>query len=288
MRSFSINELEKYTGIKAHTIRIWERRYDLLQPERTPGNFRMYTIDQLKKILHVALLNKNGHRVSELSKIPLTGIEDKVTSLSTDQSRWQKAINELTINMFTVEPESFKWLLDELLIVWPIDVVMEKIIGPFLEVTGLFWIWKREYEEHLVITAIRKKITLGIETLPMVKSNGSSVLLFLPDSKQVDLGLLYTNYFLKRRGIRVIYMGTEVTQNHITKLLRVHQPQFIYTYLSKQTNFKKDSLVKFLNDHAPGTTLVVGAYAEDGNEAGDAMPATQALDYLVANIHRGI
>ncbi len=107
VKSFTINDLERFSGVKAHTIRVWERRYALLKPIRSPGNFRLYTLDELKKILNTALLKKNGFGISGLSKILDTDIEDKVGLLSNDYNKWQKAINDLAINRYTVEPRIF-------------------------------------------------------------------------------------------------------------------------------------------------------------------------------------
>jgi DNA-binding transcriptional MerR regulator len=156
MKSFTINDLERFSGIKAHTLRIWERRYSLVTPGRSSGNFRLYTLEELKKILDIALLQKNGYRISVLSKISSEDIKDKIEHLSIDYIKWQKAINDLTINMYTIEPESFEKNLDELLLNWPIDILMEKIIFPFLYITGLLWSGNKLDEEHLVVTAIRK------------------------------------------------------------------------------------------------------------------------------------
>ena len=155
---FTIKDLERFSGIKANTLRVWERRYALLTPVRTATNFRVYTLGELKKVLDIALLTKNGHRISGLSKIHPTALEDKIGLLSNDHNKWQKAINDLTINMYTVEPESFEWVLDELLLLWPIEIVVEKIIYPFLHLTRLLWIGNKLCEEHLVVTAIRKKL----------------------------------------------------------------------------------------------------------------------------------
>lgn len=284
-KSFTINDLERFSGIKAHTLRIWERRYALLQPIRSAGNFRVYTLDELKKILDIALLNKNGYRISGLSKTDPSVIKDKVRLLPFEYNKWQKAINDLTIQMYTFDPGSFEWILDELLLIWPIDILVEKIIYPFLKTTRLLWVGNKLCEEHLVVTAIRKKLILAIETAPLLNKPEKTILLFLPDSKQLDLGLLYGNYFLKKRGIHVLYLGTDVSIQNLKSIFYVHPPKFIFTYLSLHHHFPTHKLLECMDTYAPTSKLIIGKYTLDEDDPGIIpnmvqLPYQEALDYL--------
>ncbi len=286
-KGFTINDLERFSGVKAHTLRVWERRYALLKPIRTPSNFRLYTLEELKKILNIALLKKNGYRISRLSKMLDTDIEDKVGLLSNDYDKWQKAINDLTINIYILEPDSFEWVLDELLLKWPIEILIEKIIFPFLKITGLLWIGNKLCEEHLVVTAIRKKLILAIESAGLIAKGDKTVLLFLPDSKQLDLGLLYSNYFLKRRGIYVLYMGTDVTIQNLKNIFLVRPPTFVFTYLQQNNHFPISQLLECMNLYAHDARLIIGEYCSEytaplfsGNLI--KMNYTEALDFLHA------
>ncbi len=263
MRNFTINDLERFTGVKAHTLRIWERRYDILQPERTAGNFRLYSVGQLKKILNIALLNQNGYKISRLANTSDEIVENTIKSLLEDHSKWQKSINELTVCMYMPDPTCFEEVLDQLFLTWPIDVVMEKIIFPFLSTTALLWTGTKVYEEHIVVTSIRKKLFLAIETLPDTSKSTESILLFLPDNKQLDLGLLYCNYFLKRRGMHVIYFGIEVSFQHLQQFLTLHAPRYIFTYLPQITHFPITKLLECMEQHAPQAKFIIGEYAID-------------------------
>ncbi len=286
MRNFTINDLERFTGVKAHTLRIWERRYDILQPDRTPGNFRLYKLDQLKKILNIALLNKNGYKISRLSKITDDVVEHTVTGLSKDHNKWQKGINDLTIHMYSADPRSFEGVLDELVSSWPIEIVMEKIICPFLHTTSLLWRGNKLYEEHLVVTSIRKKLFLAIESLPATEENADTVLLFLPDNKQLDLGLLYGNYFLKSRGVHVDYFGTDVTLPNLQHYLNFHTPKYIFTYLPQITHFPTKQLLAYMEVNAPDTIFIIGDYATERAPVSNAnfmqMNFAEALEYIEA------
>lgn len=286
MKNFTINDLERFTGVKAHTLRIWERRYDILQPERTPGNFRLYTVDQLKKILNIALLNKNGYKISHLADTSEDIIENAITSLSNDHNKWQKAINDLTVCMYDPNPNCFEEILDQLFLNWPIDTVMEKIIFPFLSTTSLFWTGNKAYEEHIVVTSIRKKLFLAIESLQDTSKSTESVLLFLPDNKQLDLGLLYCNYYLKRRGMNVIYFGIDVSLQHLQRYLTVHTPKYIFTYLPQITHFPTKQLLECMEQHAPDAKFIIGGYAIERAPVSDAnlmqMNYAEALEFLDA------
>jgi len=263
MKNFTINDLERFSGIKAHTLRIWERRYSLVQPIRSPGNFRLYTLEELKKILNVALLKKNGYRISVLSKIDSKNIEHKIEHLSNDYIKWQKAVNDLTINMYTKEPESFEWVLDELLLNWPIEILIEKIIFPFLTITRLLWTGNKLSEEHLVVTAIRKKLIFAIESSVLISNRAKTVLLFLPDSKQLDLGLLYTNYYLKRRGINVLYLGSDVTIQNLKSIFHALHLSYLFTYLPQNHSFPIEKLLQCMSLYAPDSKLIIGKYFDE-------------------------
>lgn len=260
MKNFTINDLERFSGIKAHTLRVWERRYALVHPGRSSGNSRLYTLDEVKKILNIVLLKKNGHRISVLAKTRTEDIEDKIEQLSNDYIKWQKALIDLTINMYSSEPGSFESILDDLLMNWPIDILIEKIIFPFLNITRLLWTWKKLNEEHLVVTAIRKKLIFAIESCDIIKNRNKTVLLFLPDNKQLDLGLLYANYFLKRRGIHVLYLGTDVTTSNLKSIFQVQPPSYVFTYLLPNHHLLPEQLLACLSIYAPNAKLIIAEY----------------------------
>ena len=256
---FTINDLERFSGIKAHTLRAWERRYTLLQPARASNNFRLYTLDELKKILNVALLKKNGYSISVLAHS--INIEDKIELLLNEDNKWQKAINDLTINMYLEDPESFEGLLHKLLLSWPIETLIEKIIFPFLKITNLLWTGHKLSEEHLVVTAVRKKLIVAIESVnPAIKSD-KTVLLFLPDTKQLDLGLLYSNFFLKRRGVHILYLGNDITIQNLKSIFQVHPPTYLFTYLPQNHQFPIEQLLTCMDVNAHYAKLIIGNYS---------------------------
>ena len=259
-----------------------------MQPGRTAGNLRLYTLEELKKVLNIALLKRNGYRISGLSKIHPKDMEAKVGLLSDDYDQWQRAINDLTINMYTLDPESFEWVLDELLLAWPIEIMIEKIIFPFLKITNLLWIGHKLCEEHLVVAAIRKKLILAIESVGFIPKADKTVLLFLPDTKQLDLGLLYGNYFLKKRGVHVLYMGNDITIQNLKSIFYVHPPTYIFTYLQQNHHFPIEQLLDCINLYAQYATLIIGGYSLEYatpifSDNLIQMSYAEALEFLIAH-----
>ena len=172
-----------------------------------------------------------------------------------------KRVNDLTINIYALDPESFEWVLDELLMTWPIDILIEKIIYPFLKLTKLLWIGHKLGEEHLLVTATRKKLILAIESSKTCDLNSRIVILFLPDSTQLDLGLLYSNFYLKSNGIHVIYLGNDVSVQNLKSIIYSSSPAFIFTYLHPHYHFGVDKLSECINTYSPETKLVIGSYS---------------------------
>ncbi|MEO7317169.1 MAG: MerR family transcriptional regulator [Ginsengibacter sp.] len=288
IKYFTIKDMERFSGIKAHTLRAWEHRYDLLKPARGSGNYRLYTLNQLKKILQIALLKKNGFRISFLSIMSDNDLEQKLKQLNDESDRQQLAINDLIINMYSVDPESFQFLLDELLFTWAINMLVEKVLFPFLKITNLLWIGHKRIEEHLVVTAIRKKLILAIETLTITVKSNKRVLLFLPDTKQLDLGLLYGNYYLKRRGVQIIYLGNDITIQNLKTFFYVYTPAYLFTYLPNNNRVLIKELLDCISLYDGDTKLVIGEYSlnKDHRSSNDKLIQInyeQALDFLYIN-----
>lgn len=257
MKSFSIKELEVLCGIKAHTIRVWELRYAALQPQRSNGNVRRYSIDELSKLSKLALLSNSGYRASYICKMTEDELQSIVRQLRQDNERMQRAICELIICMHKMDIRGFETQLDDCFLSWPAGTVIDEIIFPFLNKVGLLCKGRQLNEEHLVVTAIRKKLLWSIERLDVSRSNQKSILLFLSHEKQLDLLLLYLYYHLKKDGWEVIYLGVDISLKNLEELLSLKQTDFLLTYLSKKNPISLDELSSGLKRQAPGSKLLV-------------------------------
>ena len=204
MNDFTIRDLENLSGIKAHTIRIWEHRYSFLKPKRTDTNIRYYSNEELKVILNVALLNKYGYKISQIDKMSGQELNNKILSLNNPEAAQDKTIHELIRAMIDLDMDAFESALDDFIYSRGIDKAITQTIFPFMERVGLLWMTGHIHaaQEHLVSNIIRQKIMVGIEgTLPVAGAN-KLVMLFLPEGEHHELALLYTYYLLKSKGVK--------------------------------------------------------------------------------------
>jgi methanogenic corrinoid protein MtbC1 len=231
---FSIKDLENLSGIKAHTIRVWEHRYDFLKPHRTTTNIRFYRSQQLKTVLNISLLNKYGFKISQLNRMTPDELRSKVVSLVDKDARQQRLIHELISHMIDFDIESFEQVLDGCILENGIDRTITRIIFPFLERIGILWATNHidAAQEHLVSNVIRQKLIVGIERNAAVRRPGKTVLLFLPEGEHHELGLLYVYYLLKAHGVSVLYLGANLPIKDLESVCRQRKPDYLYCHLT--------------------------------------------------------
>lgn len=288
MKHFSIHDLEHFSGVKSHTLRIWERRYKFLLPERSAGGTRTYNLNELKQVLNFALLSKNGFRVSQLADMTEEMQAKKITQLPDPEDQCQKDINTLLLSLYGEQPEYFESILDKLSATWTLPRLIQHIIYPFLSITGLLWAGNKLYEEHFAVTATRKKLMLGIESINCNLPTKQTVLLFLQGTRQLDLGLLYSYYFLKTKGCQVLYLGNDVTIKNLQQAVKMGPPAFLFTYLPQSHEPDAGHLYDLMYNHAPASKMLVGTYANrccDGVQEGNLlyMNYPAALQYLLCS-----
>ena len=167
MNAFTIKDLENLSGIKAHTIRIWEQRYSLLSPQRTETNIRYYSNDELQKVLNIALLNKYGYKISHIDRMSMADMNEKILALSQAEAQQERIVNELISCMANIQIEEFEQLLDAYIRSKGIEKAIIQILFPFLERIGILWLTNHinPAQEHLVTNIIRQKLIVGIKVL---------------------------------------------------------------------------------------------------------------------------
>ncbi len=247
MNAFTIKDLENLTGIKAHTIRIWEQRYSFIKPQRTETNIRYYSNEELKIILNISLLNKYGFKISHIDKMRPEEIREKIVSLSSSQAQQERIINEMIQFMVDMDMDKFESMLDNYIMARGIDKTITQVIFPFLDRIGILWLTNHinPAQEHLVTNIIRQKLVVGIEGVFTHVQINKTVLLFLPEGEHHELGLLYMYYLLKNRGARVLYLGANVPMKDVEFVARLKKPDYLYSHLtSVGSNFNFD---KFLS-----------------------------------------
>jgi len=244
MNAFTIKDLENLSGIKAHTIRIWEKRYKFLKPRRSETNIRHYDSDELKTILNYALLNKNGYKISAIVEMSPESISEKVHSLNSFEAKHERMINSLLNAMVDMDGQLFEKVIDDHIRHHGIEESIKHLLFPFLQRIGILWMTDhvRVAQEHLVSNIIRQKLIKGIEDINIINTKENIVVLFLPDGEYHELGLLYVYYLLKVKGINIIYLGADVPIEELEYVCKIKQPRYIYTHLTSlpsRFNFEK-------------------------------------------------
>src|ERR1700759_951662 len=211
MNVFTIKALENLSGIKAHTIRIWEQRYNFLKPSRTDTNIRYYCNQELKTVLNISLLNKYGYKISHIDKMSEQELKSKLISLSDLEARQERLGNELIAHMIDLEIDAFERVLDHYVLTNGIDKAITQIVFQFLHRIGILWVTNHIHpaQEHLVSNIIRQKLVVGIEGAVTLRQVHRTILLFLPEGEHHELGLLYVHYLLRSHGARVLYLGAD-------------------------------------------------------------------------------
>ncbi len=262
MGQYSIKELERLSGIKAHTIRIWEKRYSLIEPERTDTNIRFYSDDDLKKIINVSVLNSHGIKISKIVGLSADELNIQVEKLSETKNEVEIPIDQLVMAMLDLDEEHFEDILAKDVKKYGFEKTVTGIIYPFLEKIGVLWLTGSvtPAHEHFITNLIRQKLISTIATLPIPPKNSHRAILFLPEGETHELGLLFHHYIARYNGFRTYYLGQSLPHEELKKIYETHRPQVIITSLT--TTPAHDKLEAYLellsNDFSRSTILASG------------------------------
>ena len=260
MNAFSIKDLENLSGIKAHTIRIWEQRYSFLKPQRSKSNIRFYGNEELKTILNIALLNKYGFKISHIDKMSPDEVREKIVALSYVEAFQERFINELLKFMIDLDADNFEVTLNTYIKSKGIEKAINQLIFPFLEKIGILWLTNHmnAAQEHLASNIIRQKLIVGIESITPVTQNSKCVLLFLPEGEHHELGLLYLHYLLKSRDIPVLYLGSNVPFKDLEFVAYLKKPNYIFTHLTGISGrFSFEKFIQQIQQRIPSIPFIV-------------------------------
>jgi MerR family transcriptional regulator, light-induced transcriptional regulator len=233
MIHYSINDLEKITGIKAHTIRIWEKRYNVVCPQRTDTNIRFYNDEDLKKLLNISTLNKHGFKISDIIKMGHEGLCQKVLEISNTSSDYESSINNLIVSMIEMDEDKFEKVLASAIIKIGFEKTITHIIYTFLEKVGVLWQVGtiNPAQEHFITNLIRQKLIIAIDGQDSTpRPEAKTFLLFLPENELHELGLLFYTYIIKKAGHKVIYLGQSVPLKDVLEVIKIRKADYIITY----------------------------------------------------------
>ena len=235
MEQYLINDLERLTGIKAHTIRIWEKRYALISPSRTATNRRFYNGDQLRKLMNVATLLANGHKISAVAGLSNEALAGKIEEMQTGHNPDMVSaafIHDLTMAMLTFDEAAFERVFAAANTRFGFFEGMLQVFYPFLSRIGMLWSVDKAMpvQEHFANSIIRRKIIAATDGLKQPVPGSRKMLLYLPANEWHENGLLFANYIIRSRGIDTIYLGQNVPSADIAKVIGLTNPESALTF----------------------------------------------------------
>jgi DNA-binding transcriptional MerR regulator len=236
-QDFTIKDLENISGIKAHTIRIWEKRYNLLEPKRTDTNIRYYSHQNLQKLLNVVLLSKNNYKISKIAKMSEEEVLLQSRGVAFATATNDEAINAFKLSMFQFDKVLFNSTYHKLLSKKSFKEIFKDVFIPFLQHVGLLWQTDTllPAHEHFISNLIAQKIHINTENLEHgIKESEKTYVLFLPENEIHDLGLLYLNYELVLRGNQTIYLGQNLPIDNLNYFFKLKKNLCFVTSLTVQ------------------------------------------------------
>jgi DNA-binding transcriptional MerR regulator len=260
MAIYSIKDLEKLTGVKAHTIRIWEQRYGLIEPARTETNIRYYSDDHLKHLFNIALLNRHGFKISKLAQMRSEELAMRVAEIADGTHNQNSQIDAMTLTMIDLDEAAFDRLFYTFESEHGFERAMLELVYPFLDKLNVLWLTNSvsPVHEKFISNLIRRKLMCAIDHQRLEGSSDVHFLLYLPEGEHQELTLLFMHYLLRSRGFGVLYLGLNTTISDLRDVVGMIKPQYMFTIL--QEPLYRQSVQTYINNLSatlPGCQLLV-------------------------------
>jgi DNA-binding transcriptional MerR regulator len=240
MAIYSIKDLENLSGIKAHTLRIWEQRYGILNPIRTETNIRTYSDEELKRVLNIALLqDKGGFKISAIANMSEAEMASHILHLSESQFDFPDQIQALTLAMMDLDEAKFQLLTKNMIQAHGFESYMLDVIYPFMRRLGTLWLSGSvgPAQEHFISHLIRQKLVASIDAQDLsLKPDAKKFLLYLPEGELHEIGLLFANYVFRARKHSVVYLGQSLPYEELLLAYEIHQPDYIFSVFTSEPN----------------------------------------------------
>ena len=232
MAVYSIKDIEKMSGIKAHTIRMWERRYGMVIPERTDTNIRYYSDEDLKELLNISILNKNGMKISNIAELDKDEIEKRVVSLLDSSQKFDHVIDAMLLSMLEIDELALDIAFNKAWKEYGFEKLIEDIIFPLLERIGLLWQASAitPAHERFFTNILRQHFIVAIEKeVPLKISSSNKIIFFLPEGELHEFGLLFYSYIARVKGYEVVYLGASIPLQDLKEMQRVTQAKAFFS-----------------------------------------------------------
>lgn len=248
MGMYHIKDIEHLSGIKAHTLRIWEKRYNIIEPKRTVTNIRYYDDNDLKRILNISILNKNGYKISKIADFTNNRLNSELLTLSSDSENLDIQIGNLIKAMIDFDKILFEKIFSQSIMHKGFQETILKLIYPFFKRVGILWLTENidPAQEHFISNIIRQKVIVAIDGLPEYHlKNAENFVLYLPDGQWHEMGLLMSSYLIKKNGHNYIYLGSSLPIESVVKMDDTISFNYIITTASiarSEEDMKQDFL----------------------------------------------
>lgn len=260
MGHYSIKDLEKLTGIKAHTIRIWEKRYGIINPDRTDTNIRTYSDEELKRLLNVSILNNHGLKISKIAKLRPEDLNYELNRITETDNRYETQIDSLVVAMVDLDRRKFEKILADCTLKMGFEDTCIRVLYPFLQKVGLMWQTDsiNPAQEHFISNLIRQKLFVAIDELYDPNYDGKpKVVMALPEGEMHELGLLFYRYLMEKRGYNTIYLGQSVPFEDLVQVAKAHKAEFMVTaFVACMPTENIETYVRSLSQKLPDTYVI--------------------------------
>lgn len=288
MGQYSIKDVELLTGIKAHTLRIWEQRYGMVIPHRTDTKIRFYDDSQLKQLLNISILLKNGKKISKISQMSGDEINTELKCLikaPTEKDKFfETQIDTLVICMIDLDEMRFEKVISTSTVRYGFETTMLQVIIPFLEKVGIMWATDEinVAQEHFITNLIRRKLIVAIDAQIPDQDLKKKFILFLPEGELHEIGLLFAKYIIKSTGFRILYLGQTVPLEDVLKVQSTYNADYLLTYFTMSYEIEKmkvfveklaksnpdkniivcGPMVKYISNHCPHNVILMNRVDE--------------------------
>jgi len=296
MNHFSIKDVEALTGIKPHTLRIWEQRYKIPLPKRTATNIRYYDDEDIKMLLSVAMLNRQGHKISKITKLSKDELDKMVMELTMNVDDHIIQIESLTKAMFSLDEVAFEKILSSNILQFGLEKTFIDLIFPFLARVGMMWQVGsvNPAYEHFITNLIRQKLFVAIDNQPKHGlQEAKKFLLFLPAHEPHEIGLLFANYLIRSKGQHTSYLGPNLPLDDLTAVMATYKADYILTVLTTSIASMSPMYIanKLSSDFPSAKILLAGSQVFQANinfpKNVHLLQSIQALTDLLDQLKKG-
>nr|WP_236017515.1 MerR family transcriptional regulator [Roseivirga sp. E12] len=249
------------SGIKAHTLRIWEQRYNLINPKRTDTNIRYYDQDDLKLVLNVSLLKDNNYKISKIASMSREEMTEAVLMVTDKTTSHADQIYALTLSMIDLDEQRFEKIISSNTLKHGFERTMLNIVYPFLSKIGIMWMTDsiNPAQEHFISHLIRQKLIVAIDgQYPSIDVNAKKYMMFLPENELHELSLLFANFLVRARDSKSIYLGQNMPFHDLNVAYELYKPDYLLTIItSRDSNTSPKDYINNLSEKFPESKILV-------------------------------